>query len=103
MMTARSAANNPKAALRDNLRRTEKRMNDRFRFLDVHPIHPQETLCSVVAAGLEQRPKQLPCRFFYDTVGSHIFEQICALPEYYLTRTEQAIITRYADQMIEAV
>lgn len=77
-------------------------MSHNFRFIDVPPGHPQEKLCSVVAAGLTLSPKHLPCRFFYDTVGSHLFEQICALPEYYLTRTEQSLLSRYADQMVEA-
>jgi L-histidine N-alpha-methyltransferase len=73
-----------------------------FRFIDVPPSRPQEKLCSVVAAGLNVAPKQLACRFFYDTLGSQLFEQICALPEYYVTRTEQSILTRYAHQIVEA-
>jgi dimethylhistidine N-methyltransferase len=78
-------------------------MRENFHFVDVPPTHPQETLCSVVERGLAQSPKQLPCRFFYDTVGSQIFEQICALPEYYLTRTEQSILSRHVHDMIDAV
>jgi uncharacterized SAM-dependent methyltransferase len=33
-------------------------------------------------------PKSLPCKFFYDARGSALFEAICEVPEYYLTRTE---------------
>jgi L-histidine Nalpha-methyltransferase len=44
-----------------------------------------------VITGLSQRPKWLPPRYFYDDRGSQLFEQICSLPEYYLTRTETAI------------
>jgi dimethylhistidine N-methyltransferase len=77
-------------------------MSDNFQFVDVPSSHPREKLCSVVATGLAQDRKQLPCRFFYDTAGSHLFEQICALPEYYLTRTEQSILNRNADQILEA-
>lgn len=49
-----------------------------------------------VIQGLRQTPKTLPCRYFYDDRGSALFEQICDLPEYYPTRTEQAILERCA-------
>lgn len=45
-----------------------------------------------VIHGLTQRPKTLPAHYFYDDRGSELFEQICALPEYYPTRTETAIL-----------
>lgn len=49
-----------------------------------------------VRAGLGQRPRSIPPRFFYDARGSELFERICTLPEYYVTRTEFAILDRYA-------
>jgi dimethylhistidine N-methyltransferase len=45
-----------------------------------------------VAAGLDAAPRHLPCRYFYDREGSLLFEEICALPEYYLTRAERQIL-----------
>ncbi len=45
-----------------------------------------------VIAGLTQTPKSVPPRYFYDEHGSQLFEQICTLPEYYVTRTETAIL-----------
>ena len=51
---------------------------------------------SDVVKGLTQTPKTLPARYFYDDRGSELFEQICELPEYYLTRTETAILREYA-------
>lgn len=51
---------------------------------------------SDVIQGLTQIPKSLPARYFYDDRGSDLFEQICALPEYYLTRTETAILRHCA-------
>ena len=45
-----------------------------------------------VKAGLLAKPKRLSCRFFYDDAGSKIFEEICSLPEYYLTHAEQEIL-----------
>lgn len=41
-----------------------------------------------VLAGLAQTPKQLPCKYFYDATGSRLFEAICELDAYYVTRTE---------------
>jgi dimethylhistidine N-methyltransferase len=47
-------------------------------------------------AGLQQRPKSVSPKFFYDAAGSALFEQICELPEYYPTRTEIAILGKHA-------
>ncbi len=47
---------------------------------------------SDVIQGLNQTPKTLSPRYFYDDRGSDLFEQICDLPEYYPTRTEAAIL-----------
>jgi L-histidine N-alpha-methyltransferase len=65
------------------------------------PGHAEE-LSQVVAEGLSAAPKRLPCRYFYDTAGSHLFERICQLPEYYLTRTEQSILECGAEEIAEA-
>jgi len=53
-----------------------------------------------VRAGLTARPKTLPSRYFYDELGSAIFEAITLLPEYYLTRAETEILTAHADEII---
>ena len=55
-----------------------------------------------VRAGLGQRPRSIPPRFFYDARGSELFERICTLPEYYVTRTEFAILRRYAHEFPSA-
>jgi L-histidine N-alpha-methyltransferase len=57
-------------------------------------------LLPAVIAGLSGTPKSLPCRLFYDHEGSLLFEQICDLPEYYLTRTEAAILQEHAARMV---
>ncbi len=56
-----------------------------------------------VRAGLTATPKSLSCRHFYDAEGSALFEQICALPEYYPTRTEAAILRACASDVVECV
>jgi dimethylhistidine N-methyltransferase len=52
-----------------------------------------------VIKGLSQQPKTLSPKYFYDQVGSQLFEQICELPEYYLTRTETAILAQAAPEI----
>lgn len=49
--------------------------------------------------GLTRTPKTLPCKFFYDERGSRLFDQICALDEYYPTRTEMGIMQAHASEM----
>jgi dimethylhistidine N-methyltransferase len=52
-----------------------------------------------VIHGLSQSRKELPCKFFYDQQGSKLFDQICELDEYYLTRTELQILRRHVREM----
>ena len=54
---------------------------------------------SDVLVGLRMAPKQLPCKYFYDSRGSALFDRICQLDEYYLTRSELAIMDRFASEM----
>jgi L-histidine N-alpha-methyltransferase len=50
-------------------------------------------------AGLSRPDKRIPCKYLYDEAGSALFEQICELPEYYLTRTETALLERIAPEI----
>jgi L-histidine N-alpha-methyltransferase len=52
-----------------------------------------------VYAGLTSTPRRLPAKLFYDAAGSTLFEEITRLPEYYLTRTEAAILERNAAEI----
>ncbi|MFZ3176864.1 MAG: L-histidine N(alpha)-methyltransferase [Methylovirgula sp.] len=56
---------------------------------------------SDVLAGLAQRQKTLPSRWLYDERGSELFEAITKLEEYYLTRTETAILNLHAPEIAE--
>jgi dimethylhistidine N-methyltransferase len=58
-----------------------------------------EVLRAEVVAGLRSRPKTLPPKLFYDERGARLFDQICGLDEYYLTRTELAIMRAHAGEM----
>ncbi len=48
-----------------------------------------------VRAGLATQPRSLPPRWFYDDRGSELFEAITALPEYYPTRIERALLQKH--------
>ncbi len=52
-----------------------------------------------VVAGLTTTPKRLAPKFFYDSVGSDLFERITTLPEYYPTRCELSILRERADEI----
>ena len=55
-----------------------------------------------VRAGLTAQPKSLPPRWFYDKIGSSLFDEITRLPEYYPTRTERGILVARATEIVEA-
>src|SRR5262245_10822031 len=69
-----------------------------------HVVADESTRRAVMArdvrAGLSQRPRTLPPKYFYDTVGSALFERITRLPEYYLTRAEHALLQRWATEIM---
>ena len=52
-----------------------------------------------VWSGLSHKPKRLPSKYFYDPEGSRLFEAICELPEYYLTRSEGALLRLVAHEL----
>lgn len=60
----------------------------------------ESPLAAAVTEGLLSQPKWLPSWLFYDASGSQLFDQITELPEYYLTRTERAILAQRAEEII---
>jgi L-histidine Nalpha-methyltransferase len=69
--------------------------------LDFAPADAE--FCEQVIAGLSQRPRTLPCKFFYDEIGSALFSRICELPEYYITRTEMRILRERGREIGDAL
>ena len=65
---------------------------------DVHlaPGAMRAALRADVADGLTSTPKELPPKWFYDDVGSRLFDEITRLPEYYPTRRERWILEHHA-------
>jgi L-histidine Nalpha-methyltransferase len=66
------------------------------------PGFPASSLRRDARAGLSSAPKWLPPKWFYDANGSALFDKITALPEYYPTRAERAILDDAADQIAVA-
>ncbi|HEY0724119.1 MAG TPA: L-histidine N(alpha)-methyltransferase [Pyrinomonadaceae bacterium] len=64
---------------------------------------PLTGLAEDVRKGLSAQPKRFLPKYFYDELGSQLFEAICLLPEYYLTRAENEILQKYSDQIVAAV
>jgi L-histidine N-alpha-methyltransferase len=71
--------------------------------VDVHltPVEARLALRAEARAGLTARPKWLSPKWFYDAVGSELFEEITRLPEYYPTRAEREILTERAAEIAE--
>ena len=67
------------------------------------PLRSRLQFRNDVLAGLRARPRRLQSVYFYDDVGSALFEEITRLPEYYLTRTEHAILADHAERIVSPV
>ncbi len=69
--------------------------------IDVH-LNNQDpaAIREEIRTGLLATPRRLPTKYFYDDRGSELFEQICKLPTYYPTRTEHALLTTVADDIM---
>ena len=68
---------------------------------DYHPR--QDDIRAEILAGLRLPQKSLPCKYFYDERGSALFDAICELPEYYLTRSELGIMQTHGADMAAAL
>jgi dimethylhistidine N-methyltransferase len=73
----------------------------RVTVLDLEPVSAD--FLAEVLAGLSSSPRTLPCKFFYDERGADLFQKICELPEYYITRTETELLRQYAPEISESI
>ncbi len=60
---------------------------------------PISNFAESVNIGLENSPRILQSQYLYDSKGSKLFEQICDLPEYYLSRTEEQILSQHSNEI----
>lgn len=74
-------------------------MNGSVLPLDFAETADREEFRRAVLAGLSARPRAIPAKFLYDARGSALFDEICELPEYYLTRTETKILQQHAGEI----
>ncbi len=63
----------------------------------------QDDELAEITGGLSLSPKMISPKYFYDERGSGLFERICELPEYYLTRTEIGIMQSCLDEISERI
>jgi dimethylhistidine N-methyltransferase len=68
------------------------------RFIEADPAFRRDVL-----NGLTIRPRAIPARWFYDRAGSELFEEITALPEYYVTRTELSLLSGTVPEIAEMI
>ena len=81
-------------------------VSSRQQRLIIHNLVKRDPLAGLaedVRKGLNASPKRFLPKYFYDELGSQLFEAICLLPEYYLTRAENEILQRYADEIAASV
>ena len=70
---------------------------------DLARHHGQAEFARDVLEGLSNKPRQLFPKYLYDDLGSRLFDAICYVDEYYLTRAERQILTNSADEIVAAV
>lgn len=80
-----------------------KTVEEKFLIHNLVKREPRAGLAEDVRRGLSTQPKRFLPKYFYDQLGSQLFEAICLLPEYYLTRAENEILDHYADEIVAAV
>lgn len=78
-----------------------REMAERFVIHDLARHNGHVTFARDVREGLSSNPKQLFPKYLYDALGSKLFEAICQTPEYYPTRTESAILSQHADEIVK--
>jgi L-histidine Nalpha-methyltransferase len=78
-------------------------LSDRFELITVPRSRGVPSFADDVARGLRSEPKRLPCKYFYDEVGSALFDAITRLPEYYLTAAETEILSQWGWQIVRVL
>jgi uncharacterized SAM-dependent methyltransferase len=63
----------------------------------------QNRVLEEVIEGLQDTPKHISSKFFYNKVGDELFERIMELPEYYLTRSEYEILSNQKEEILQSI
>jgi len=67
----------------------------------IEPTEDRAQFAADVVAGLSAMPKRVAPKYFYDTEGSRLFEEITQLPEYYPTRSEHEILREHGKAIVQ--
>ena len=86
-------------SIQDELEYTKYVISERLCYYEPPKNKLQNTFVQELSSSLNQKQKSIHPKFFYDKKGSQLFEEICKLPEYYLTRTEISILTQLYEKL----
>jgi L-histidine N-alpha-methyltransferase len=78
-------------------------VNSETRFALLEGGRPRDhrvAMAREVRSGLSRVPRSIPPKYFYDAEGSRLFDAICDLPEYYLTRAEYGLLAKHSEAIL---
>jgi dimethylhistidine N-methyltransferase len=78
-------------------------INSRLCYFKPASSKSEKTFAKEISYSLNQKEKSISPKFFYDIKGSAIFDEICELPEYYLTRTETELLKKIGNDLIQFI
>ena len=78
--------------LQKELGYTKYIVGERFSYYEPSKNQLQKTFAEELSQSIRKKQKSINPKFFYDQKGSELFEKICTIPEYYLTRSEISIL-----------
>ncbi len=83
-----------KKSILQSLEYKKHQINENLSYFKPLTSKKTKTFAEEISNTLSKSPKSINPKFFYDTRGSQLFEKICDLPEYYLTRTEMGLLRK---------
>ena len=85
--------------LQKSLRYRHFEINSRLQYFNPESAKSHKTFAEEISRSLNQQEKSISPKFFYDIKGSELFDDICDLPEYYLTRTETNLLKTIKNEL----
>lgn len=85
--------------LKKSLRYKKYEIDKRLCYFKPYSTRIERSFADEIISGLNSKQKTISSKFFYDLRGSELFDKICTIPEYYLTRTEVKILNSISDEL----
>ena len=85
--------------IQKNLNYKKYVVSSKLQYFKLHSSKTEKTFAEEISSSLNHDSKFINPKFFYDKKGSDLFEKICSLPEYYLTRTEISILRKFQPEL----